>query len=66
MEEHPKLNQLNNIKWSDNGKYQLGELLGEIEEELRKLFPVVHKKNEFKFDLSEFGSRCLEALWATY
>jgi hypothetical protein len=60
------INQLNNIKWSDNGKYQLGELLGEIEEELRKLFPVVHKKNEFKFDLSEFGSRCLEALWATY
>lgn len=58
--------QLDKITWDDEGKFKLNELLKDVENLLRELFPVVHKKDEFKFDISEFGGRCLEALWATY
>ncbi len=60
------MGELDSIDWTDRGKYALSDLLKKIEDELNKLSPIVHKKNEFNFNLSEFGSRCLEALWATY
>jgi hypothetical protein len=58
--------ELDKITWSDEGKFKLTDLLKDVETPLRELFPDIHKKDEFKFDIGEFGGRCLKALWATY
>lgn len=60
------VDEINSISWDDISKYKIEDLLNQIKEELRKLYPVVHKKNEYKFNLSEFGTRCIDGLWATY
>jgi hypothetical protein len=60
------LAEIGNIDWSDKGQIKISGLIRNVEEQLRQLSPIDHKKNVYSFNLSEFGSRCLGALRATY
>ena len=50
------------FKNSIKGRLDLDKKLLDLQEEVRQLEPIVHKKNEFRFTLSEFLSRTLQSL----
>lgn len=59
-------NDIRQIKWSLRGKFQIYDKIGDLEEEVRQLEPIVYKKDEFNFTLPEFFDRCLRAMFAVY
>ena len=59
------LNIFDNVLRSKNsmqGRFSLREKLLDLREEVRRLEPIMHKKNEFRFTLSEFLARTLESI----
>ncbi|MBA7576199.1 hypothetical protein ES708_18038 [subsurface metagenome] len=54
------------IKWSVYGNFKLHDKIGELEEEVRQLEPVVRDKDKFKFTIAEFLNRCLWAISLVY
>lgn len=49
-------------KNSIKGRLNLDEKLLDLNEEIRQLEPIIHKKNEFRFTLPEFLSRTLQSI----
>lgn len=60
------LNAAKTIPWTLHGRFEVEKRLRSILDVLRELEPIWHRPDEFKFTLSEFGERCLRAVFGTY
>lgn len=59
-------NDIKQIKWTLNNFFQVNKKMRNLAEEVRQLEPVIHKKDEFNFEISEFLDRCLQKMFGIY